>query len=86
VTSCCAFVQRVRLVTGKNGNPLNEVEMLADSILHNDGVLLASNVIKLVREKSTLGLRAGDRIAPTAEQFERLAAEFFGELERRFVE
>jgi hypothetical protein len=78
------FVHRVRLVTGNDGNPLNEVELLGESLI-SDGVLRRSTVIKLVPEDSVTGLRAGDRIALTAAQFERLADAFFAELERRFV-
>jgi len=79
------FVHRVRLVTGNDGNPLNEVELLGESLIGNDGVLQSSRVIKLVPEESVTKLHAGDRIALTAAQFEQLAAAFFAELERRFV-
>lgn len=34
------------MVTGKDGNPLNEVEMLSDSLMNNDGVLRGINMIK----------------------------------------
>jgi hypothetical protein len=37
------FVHRLRVVTGKDGNPLNEVELLSDSIMNNDGVLRGNN-------------------------------------------
>jgi hypothetical protein len=49
-------------------------------------VLKSSTVITCVPERPVLGLRPGDRIQPTVEQVERLAAAFFAELEFRFVE
>jgi hypothetical protein len=79
------FVHRVRNVTGKDGNPLNEVELLADSLMNNGGVLKGSNVIKLNPEESVLKLQIGDPIRVTAEEFERLAAAFFAEIERKFL-
>jgi hypothetical protein len=79
------FVHRVRLVTGKDGNPLNEVEVLSDSLISNGGVLAATTVVKLVPDQSVLKLRPGDRIAITAGDFDLLSAAFFAELEKRFV-
>ena len=79
------FVHRVRPVTGKDGNPLNEVELLTDSLINNDGVLRTGNVIKLIPEESVLKLNAGDRIRLGATQFERLSRAFFTELKSRFL-
>jgi hypothetical protein len=79
------FVHRVRMVTGKDGNPLNEVEMLCDSLMNNNGILRDSNVIKLIPEQSVVKLEIGDPIRLTGEEFERLAAAFFAELESKFL-
>jgi hypothetical protein len=79
------FVHRIRSVSGKDGNPLNEVELVVESVLDNGGVLRANNVIKLRPERSVLGLAPGDRIRITADAFERLADAFLAELATRFV-
>lgn len=42
------------MVTGKDGNPLNEVELLADSLMNNEGILRGNNVIKLIPDQSVL--------------------------------
>ena len=78
------FVHRIRPVTGKDGNPLNEVEMLGDSLMNHDGTLQKSKVIKLVPEQSVLRLEFGDPIRLSEDDFARLSAAFFAELERRF--
>lgn len=78
------FVHRLRVVTGKDGNPLNEVELIADSLMNNGGVLKGSNVIRYVPEKSVLGYRVGDRIALSADDFRRLSDAFFTDLEQKF--
>lgn len=79
------FVHRLRAVTGKDGNALNEVELVADSLMNNDGVLRTNNVIKLVPDQSVLKLEIGDRIGLDAVQFERLAEAFFVEIQAKFV-
>jgi hypothetical protein len=78
------FVHRIRPVTGKDGNPLNEVELLADALMNNEGVLQKSTVIKLIPEESVTKLDFGDSIRLTEQQFEQLATAFFAELDRRF--
>ena len=80
------YVHRLRVVTGKDGNPLNEVELMSDSLMSNDGVLRGNNVIKFVADESVLELDIGDRIRLSASQFQRLATAFFAELESRFVQ
>ena len=79
------FVHRVRMVTGKDGNALNEVELLSDSLMNNDGVLRGNNVIKLIPERSVLKLNIGDPIRLSAAQFEELSQAFFAEIEARFL-
>ena len=74
------FVHRVRTFTGKDTNPLSEVELLTESLLDNDGVLREIKVIKYDAAKSVLGLEIGDRIALTADDFEQLSAAFLEEV------
>jgi hypothetical protein len=73
------------MVTGKGGNPLNEVEMPWDSLMNNDGILRGSNVIKLIPDQSVFKLSFGDPIRITGEEFERLSAAFFAGVESKFV-
>lgn len=79
------FVHRLRMTTGKDGNPLNEVELLCDSLINNGGVLRGNNVVKYVAEDAVVGLQVGDEIKLGASEFEGLASAFFAELERKFV-
>jgi hypothetical protein len=78
------FVHRFRSVAGKDGNPLNEVELLTESLMNNDGVLRGNKVVKYVPEQSVVKLNIGDRIRLTQAQFERLAKAFFTEIELKF--
>jgi len=78
-----SFVHRLRKNEGKDGNPLNEVRLLASSILEHGGVLVADKQIKLTPDTSVLGLSPGDRIELEFDGVKRLAAAFFDELERR---
>src|SRR5947208_4165950 len=56
------FVHRLRMTTGKDGNPINEVELLSDSLMNNGGELRGNNVIKYVPDDSVLKLEVGERI------------------------
>ncbi|MCU1605186.1 MAG: hypothetical protein JWP46_1651 [Modestobacter sp.] len=79
------FVHRFPMVTGKDSNPLNEVELICDSLMNNDGVMRGTNVIKYVPEQAVVGIIVDEPIRLTAEDFTRLSTAFFAELERRFV-
>ena len=79
------FVHRLRMVTGKDGTPLNELELLTESLMNNDGVLRGNNVIKFKPDESVLELDVGDRIALSAAQFERLSKALFAELDAKYV-
>jgi len=79
------FVHRLRMTTGKDGNPINEVELLSDSLMNNGGELRGNNVIKYVPDDSVLKLEVGERIRVDAAQFERLSKAFFADLDAKFV-
>jgi hypothetical protein len=80
------FVHRLRVVTGKDGNALNEVELLAESLINNKGILRGNNVVKLVPDDSVLKLQVGDPIRLSAVDFERLSSAFLAEIEAKFVD
>ena len=79
------FVHRLRVSAGKDGNPVNEVELLADSLLTNNGVMRGNNVVKYEPETAVVGVQIGDRISLNSEQFRRLSAAFFAEIAKRFM-
>jgi hypothetical protein len=71
------------VVAGKDGNPLNEVELLSDSLMNNRGALRGGNVMKYAPDESVLKLDIGEPIELTAADFERLSSAFFDGLERK---
>src|SRR4051794_37658935 len=78
------FVHRVRMVTGKDQTPLNELEMIADSLMNNDGVLHPGSVIRHDPARSVLKLKAGDPIRIGADDFALLLAGCLAEIEAKF--
>ncbi|WP_404389386.1 hypothetical protein [Humibacillus xanthopallidus] len=78
------FVHRLRGVEGKDGNALNEVRVLARSLMENGGTVMEDTQIALDPERSVLGLRVGEPVRLTLQQYTRLSDAFFRELERRF--
>src|SRR5262249_20961026 len=88
------FVHRLTGIEGKDGNPLNEVRVLCNSIVLNNGKLQAEPLsdwpmsagrgLKLPAEKSILKLQNGDEVKLNEAGFSRLAAAFFAELRKRF--
>ena len=78
------FMHRMRGAEGKDGNPLNEVRMLSDSIMEHDGVLKDNRTIKYKAEKAVAGVAVGQEIALDAPTFERLAKAYLEEMGKRF--
>jgi hypothetical protein len=79
------FAHRVRALESKDGNPLNEVRMLAHSLLHDEGVLAASTIIRYRPERAILGIPVGEPIRIDRSGFEKLATAYFDELRTRFT-
>ena len=79
------FVHRTRAIEGKDGNPMNEVRILCDSILNNHGVLRADKGIKYQPETSVLKLGVGDEITLDEAQFRLLFEAYFAAIEQKFT-
>ena len=80
------FTHRLRGVEGKDGNPLNEVRVLANSMLENNDTMAADSTIKMDPATSVLGYKVGDPIRVTEQDFARLAEAFFAGIESKFAE
>jgi len=78
------FVHRLRGVEGKDGNALNEVRVYARSLMENGGTLVADPQLPLDPTRTVLGLKVGDPITLTLQQYSRLSNAFFREIEARF--
>jgi hypothetical protein len=63
------FVHRARALEKKDGNALNEVCMICNSLLQNRGVLSADKTIKYDPEKSVVKMRIGHEIKLTESVF-----------------
>ena len=80
------FVHRSRTLELKDGNPLNEVRVLCNSLLNNNSKLMADKGIRLLPAKSILKIQVGDEIRLSKADFTRLADAFFAEIEVKFCE
>jgi hypothetical protein len=88
------FVHRLTGIEGKDGNPLNEVRVLCNSLLLNDGKLQIDKLpgwpnsagagLKLPPEKSVLKLKPGDKVEVDEAGFLKLSEAFFAEIEKRY--
>jgi hypothetical protein len=78
------FVHRLRNIEGKDGNPLNEVRTLADSLLWHGGVVTVEKSIKLKPAQSVLGHNPGDKVQLNEADFTRLADAYFEEMAAKF--
>ncbi|MET0545717.1 MAG: hypothetical protein ABWZ40_05345 [Caulobacterales bacterium] len=74
------FVHRARGLERKDGNPLNEVRMLCDSIVAGHDTLQADSTVKYDPARAVLKLRIGEPIKLSADDFQTLADAFFEEL------
>src|SRR6266699_6258698 len=88
------FVHRFSGIEGRDGNPLNEVRILCNSILLNKGKLQVDKLpgwpnsavsgLKLPPEKSLLKIQVGDEVRLTEADFVRLYKAFFAEIEKKY--
>ena len=78
------FVHRPRGHEGRDSNPLDEVRMLAASLMANDGVLAEDKSVRYDPSKAVLRIDVGERIHLNADDFEALCAMFLHEIETRF--
>ena len=78
------FAHRPRIADGHDGNPLDEVRLLARSLMADGGVLAEREPVGYQPATAVLGIDIGDRIALNADDFEALCAAFLAEIESRF--
>ena len=80
------FVHRLRGLEGKDGNPLNEVRLLALGVTTNGGYFPSDATITWRPEASVTGYRAGDRIALSEAVFLRLTTAYLDAIAAKFAE
>lgn len=80
-----AFVHRSADVALDDGNPLNEVRLVAASLLENDEIMGTGSQIVMAPQESVLSLAEGGSIRLDHGSFMKLAAAFFADLEAKFV-
>jgi hypothetical protein len=78
------FSTRSRVSEGFDGNALNEVRVLCQSIMTNRGVVKMDPEIRLMPGESVLGLAAGDDVHLTVRDFARLSAAFFDAISQTY--
>jgi len=88
------FVHRFSGIEGRDGNPLNEVRILCNSILLNKHKLQVDRLpgwpnsavsgLKLPPEKSLLKIQVGDEVRLTEGDFVRLSKAFLSEIEKKY--
>jgi hypothetical protein len=79
------FELRNPKVEGRDGNPLNEVRVMAGSVTENGSVMTIPKGIKLDPDTSVLGFAEGEEISLDGDAFERLFDAFLAEVEAKFT-
>lgn len=77
------FSLRNPKVEGRDGNPLNEVRAIAESVTEHGAVMTVPRGIKLGAEASVLGFEPGEEISLDGDAFGRLFDAFLAEVEAR---
>ncbi len=80
------FAHRERDLEGDDGNPMNEVRVIADSVVGNAGTLRVLEPIRWAPERTVLRFAVGDEVEMSANGFERLAAAYLAAIENTYRE
>lgn len=80
------FLHRSRGVEMKNGNALNEVRLLRESLLAHEGVMVIDSAIKYHADRSILHYHLGESIHLSERDFAVLAEAFLAEIVEKYVD
>lgn len=78
------FVHRTRAIEGKDGNALNELRMLATSLLEHGGTFTLDRTVKYDPARSVLGLGAGERVVLSPAAVQELVSAVLSEIGAKF--
>jgi hypothetical protein len=78
------FVHREREPEGADGTALEEVRVLARSLIENGGTVMDDPQVRLDPTRSVLGLEVGAPITLTLQQYRRISDAFLRQIESTF--